>query len=173
MPEAWLSGPVDGIDPYLMPAAHAFLQVQDDVASALADLGPEQVAARPGGAASLAFHAAHLAGATDRLLTYAREEGLSAAQQEALKAERAAAEIDPAALVARVREAMARALEQLRATPRERLLDARKVGRAGLPSNVLGLLSHAAEHAQRHAGQMITTAKILKAEGAGQGPPPR
>jgi hypothetical protein len=55
-----------------------------------------------------------------------------------------------------------RALAQLRATPRESLLEARKVGRAGLPSTVLGLLFHAAEHTQRHAGQLVTTAKIVR-----------
>jgi hypothetical protein len=31
-----------------------------------------------------------------------------------------------------------------------------------LPSNVLGLLFHAAEHTQRHVGQAITTAKVVK-----------
>jgi hypothetical protein len=31
-----------------------------------------------------------------------------------------------------------------------------------MPSNVRGLLFHAAEHATRHVGQMITTAKIVK-----------
>jgi uncharacterized damage-inducible protein DinB len=56
-----------------------------------------------------------------------------------------------------------RALDQLRATPRESFLDERKLGRAGLPTNVLGLLFHAAEHCTRHVGQAITTAKILKA----------
>jgi hypothetical protein len=35
------------------------------------------------------------------------------------------------------------------------------VGRAALPTNVLGLIFHAAEHMQRHAGQLVTTAKIL------------
>ena len=30
MTEAWLTGPVDGVDPFLMPAAHAFLQVGDE-----------------------------------------------------------------------------------------------------------------------------------------------
>jgi hypothetical protein len=34
-----------------------------------------------------------------------------------------------------------------------------------LPSTVLGLLVHAAEHTQRHVGQIITTARILRALG--------
>jgi uncharacterized damage-inducible protein DinB len=43
------------------------------------------------------------------------------------------------------------------------LLEFRGVGRAQLPSNVLGLLFHAAEHASRHTGQVVTTAKIVRA----------
>ena len=39
----------------------------------------------------------------------------------------------------------------------------REVGRARLPSTVLGLLFHGAEHTQRHVGQIITTAKIVGA----------
>ena len=53
-------------------------------------------------------------------------------------------------------------MAQLRATPRESLLDDRKVGRAGLPTTVLGLLFHAAEHTTRHVGQAITTALIQR-----------
>jgi len=43
------------------------------------------------------------------------------------------------------------------------LTDARAVGRQRLPSTVIGLLVHAAEHTTRHAGQIITTAKIVTA----------
>ena len=55
------------------------------------------------------------------------------------------------------------AMHQLRHTSRDHLLDFRGVGRAQLPSNVLGLLFHAAEHSTRHVGQLITTAKFLAA----------
>jgi hypothetical protein len=65
------------------------------------------------------------------------------------------------ALVAEVGRTIDRAFNQLRATTSASLLDDRKVGRAGLPSNVLGLLFHAAEHSTRHVGQVITTARIL------------
>jgi uncharacterized damage-inducible protein DinB len=167
MPEAWLSGPIDGVDPYLMPAAHALVQVRDEVVGALAGLTPEQLSSRPDGAASVGFHAAHLAGSLDRLFTYARGEGLSPEQQQALHAEKQGVTRECDVLIALVRDAVARALEQLRATPPERLLDARTVGRAGLPSNVLGLLFHAAEHAQRHAGQIATTVKIVRARPTG------
>ena len=51
-------------------------------------------------------------------------------------------------------------LAQLRATDEATLLELREVGRMKLPSNVLGLLFHAAEHTQRHVGQVIVAAKL-------------
>ena len=73
---------------------------------------------------------------------------------------------DAAALVRDARAAIDRALDQVRATPPASLLEPRAVGRQRLPSAVLGLLYHAAEHATRHAGQAVTTAAILRG-GAG------
>ena len=73
--------------------------------------------------------------------------------------------VDPAPSLADVAADMnasiERTLEQLRTTTRDDLLTARTVGRAGLPTTTLGLLFHAAEHSTRHAGQAISTAKIL------------
>jgi uncharacterized damage-inducible protein DinB len=39
----------------------------------------------------------------------------------------------------------------------------RFVGRRRLPTTLGGLLVHVAEHTQRHVGQMVTTAKVVKA----------
>jgi hypothetical protein len=161
-PEAWLRGSIDGIDGYLLPAAHALVQSGEDLAGALEGLSRAQLWARPGGAASVGFHVRHAAGALDRLFTYARGESLSEAQKAALTAEKGSDDADGEALLAGLRAALDRALAQLRATPRERLLDERKVGRAGLPSTVLGLLCHGSEHTLRHAGQAITTAKVVR-----------
>lgn len=162
-PEPWLRGPVDGVDPYLMPAAHALLQVREDLARACSGLTTDELWARPGGAASVGFHLRHVAGSIDRLRAYARGEALTAAQREAAAAEKAP---DPALtverLLAEVSQAVDRALTQMKATPRETLLLPRPVGRAGLPSTVLGLLFHLAEHAQRHTGQTIATAKAVR-----------
>jgi uncharacterized damage-inducible protein DinB len=41
----------------------------------------------------------------------------------------------------------------------------RFVGRAKLPSTVLGLLVHAAEHTMRHTGQLLVTVQVLRADG--------
>jgi uncharacterized damage-inducible protein DinB len=99
------------------------------------------------------------------LFTYARGDRLSDAQKAVFRSEGEPG-LPQAALHDVVNEATAqidRALDQLRRTVRDELLEFRGVGRAQLPSNVLGLLFHAAEHSTRHAGQLITTAKILGA----------
>ncbi len=161
-PEFWLRGPIEGVPPALMPAAHALLQTLEDVERATADLSQEQLWVSPGGASTIGFHLMHLSGSTDRLLTYARGETLSDAQKAAARAESNPPPADLASLLADLRRSFEAAMAQLRATPPASLLDARAVGRAGLPTTVLGLLFHAAEHSQRHAGQVVTTARIVR-----------
>ena len=147
-----------------MPAVHALLQAREDIEGLVASVPSEHVWQRPGGAASVGFHVRHLGGALDRLLTYARDEALSDVQRTAARAE-----TDPGSPATSLEDVAAgayasieRALNQLRATSREDLLAPKKVGRLGLPSNTLGLIFHAAEHCTRHAGQAISTAKILR-----------
>lgn len=163
-PEAWLRGPLPDVDPYLMPAAHALVQAGEDLADAVGGLTGEQIRARPGGAASVGFHLRHIPGAIDRLLTYARGESLDEAQRAAAKAESVVgSDSDTAALLDGARRGIEQALAQIRATRRETLLDHRPVGGRALPSTVLGLLFHVAEHTQRHTGQVIATAKVVRA----------
>jgi DinB superfamily len=160
-PEVWLRGPLPDVIPELQPVAHSLLQVREEIAEAAA-VSAAQLWARPGGAASIGFHLMHLAGSLDRLLTYARGRTLTAAQREVLAAEdhedtsRTAAELVTAAL-----DALDRALVQVQMTALCTLDEAREVGRTRLPSTVLGLLVHAAEHAQRHSAQIITMRKVL------------
>jgi uncharacterized damage-inducible protein DinB len=162
--EAWLRGPVAGVPPLLNPAAHALQHAAEDANRALAGLSLGGLWRRPGGAASVGYHVRHLAGALDRLFTYARGESLSDAQRQALARENEPGEPpqDSTALGAELGAAIARALDQLRRTPEETLLESRAVGRQRLPSTVIGLLFHAAEHASRHAGQALTTAKLVR-----------
>jgi uncharacterized damage-inducible protein DinB len=160
MTEKWLTGPVPGFDPMLMPVVHALLQVREDVRHALDGLSDDQVWQRVGASATIGFHALHIAGATDRLLTYARGEQLSAVQVAAAREESRISGLDAAALNACVEHALEAALEQVRHTPVSTLTAARDVGRDHLPSTVIGLLFHAAEHAARHAGQMATLRRI-------------
>lgn len=160
LPEVWMRGPVEGFDPFVMPAVHALLQVREDLHRLRAEVPAEHLWARPGGAASIGFHLRHTGGALDRLLTYARGEALTARQLEQLRAEEQPGE-SIESVCAAVDQQIDAALTQLRATTREQLIEPRTVGRARLPSTVGGLLFHSAEHSTRHLGQAITTARIL------------
>jgi uncharacterized damage-inducible protein DinB len=162
-PEVWLRGPVPDVAPLLQPVAHCLLQCLEEVNAHVTGLTPEEIWMTPYGAASIGFHVRHAAGSVDRLFTYARGEQLSAAQRAALVGEQAP-DLAPNAgprLVAAFDEAVEQALAQLRSTDPSALLEFRGVGRAQLPSTVLGLLFHAAEHTQRHVGQMVTTVRVV------------
>lgn len=163
-PEVWLRGPVPGVPPLLMPAAHALAGAGEDVARVAAGLTAEQLWARPAGVAPVGFHLRHIPGVVDRLLTYARGEFLTEAQLARLRDEPEPGDPAPTVevLLRDVDEAIARALAQIRATREEDLLLPRGVGRLQLPSTVMGLIFHAAEHAQRHTGQVVTLSRIVR-----------
>jgi uncharacterized damage-inducible protein DinB len=164
-PEVWLRGPIAGVPPHLQPVAHSLLQCREEIEGVLAGLTPEQIWGRPPNAASIGFHVLHALGSLDRLFTYARGEALSDAQRRALVQE---TQPDTAVigsdLVAAFDVSVARALDQLRSTDETTLTMVRHVGRARLPSTVIGLLFHAAEHTQRHVGQALTTSRLTTAE---------
>ena len=163
--EVWLRGPVPGVPALLQPVAHALLQAREELAAALADFPPALLNARPGGVASVGFHLQHLAGVLDRTFTYARREALTPAQQAALAEEAAPLTTDAETLtrlVHRFNQQVDRALTQLRTTDFARLAAPRGVGRAQVPSTIIGLLVHAAEHTTRHLGQLLVTAKWAK-----------
>jgi uncharacterized damage-inducible protein DinB len=158
-PEFWLRGPVPGIHPMLMPAAHALLQAREDIEQLSSSLTDAALWHRPGGAASAGFHLQHLAGSLDRLFTYARGETLNEQQRDEFRAEGTPVPI--ASLIDRAFATIDRALEQLRVTANDTLFETREVGRAKLPATVIGLLFHGAEHTTRHVGQLITTLKVV------------
>lgn len=160
--EVWLRGPVPGVAPLLQPAAHILLQAGEEVRGAVSGLSTELIWRRVGDTAPIGFHLAHMAGAMDRLLTYARGEVLSEAQAAAPAAERAAEEARPDArtLLAGLDAAIADAVRVLATIPEGQLLARRELGRAKLPTNALGLVMHAAEHTARHAGQVVLLARI-------------
>ncbi len=165
-PEVWLRGALPDIAPVLQPAAHSFLQVREELERLLPPLSAAEAwAALPGGAATVGFHVLHLAGATDRLLTYARGAPLSPGQRERLAAESAMPDPRPdgPALLRDVTAVLDDAMRQLHAWSlrADEVLAVREVGRSRLPSTVLGLLVHAAEHAQRHAAQVATTVRVV------------
>lgn len=165
LPEYWMRGPVTGIPALLQPVAHALLQAREEIQQLMTDFPAELLWKRPAGLASPAFHLQHLRGVLDRLATYALGEQLSPTQLEALGQEGK----EDAALTAKVlTENFSRQVDlmlaQLQTTDPATLEDFRGVGRKALPSNVLGLLFHAAEHTMRHGGQLLVTVRVLKDE---------
>jgi hypothetical protein len=117
--------------------------------------------ARPGGLAPVAFHLRHMARSLDRLLTYAEGEALNEAQLEALRTEMdggSAAEV-----LTEFRDGLRSAKERASAFEPESFAEVRGIGRKRLPTTVVGLLIHCAEHTQRHVGQAVTTAKLVRA----------
>ena len=159
--EYWLRGPVEGVSPLLQPVAHALLQARQEVHSYTTDFPDSLLWERPAGVASVGFHLQHLRGVLDRLFTYAQDRPLSTAQLEALQSEG-----QPGASKTKLVQAFAQqvetALAQLRTTSETTLTEPRGVSRAQLPSTMLGLLFHAAEHTQRHVGQLLVTARVLQ-----------
>ncbi|MCR8526301.1 DinB family protein, partial [Escherichia coli] len=139
------------------------VQAASDIEQACKDLTVEEVWMKPHGVPSFAFHLRHIAGSVDRLLTYAKGEKLSSEQFAELAAETEFDEaIDAPSLVQTTLERIEQAVEFLRLVDLESLFEKRFVGRMELPTNVFGLLFHIAEHTQRHVGQAITTAKIVR-----------
>lgn len=162
--EVWQRGPVPGIPPLLQPVAHALLQAREEVEEMMLNFPAGLLWERPAAMASAGFHLQHLGGVLDRVFTYARNEGLSRQQFDDLAAEDKNQETGytPEELVQRFDRQVDKALEQLRITDELTLTDYRGIGRAGLPSTVIGLLFHGAEHTMRHVGQLTVTVAVVK-----------
>lgn len=161
--EVWLRGPLEGIIPLLQPVAHALLQAREEVNSLMADFPEILLWVKPAGMASPGFHLQHLAGVLDRLFTYARAETLAQHQLDKLYIEGKMPEIgySVVTLLETFNHQVDEAIQQLSQTDESILTEARGVGRAQLPSTVIGLYTHAAEHIMRHVGQLLVTSRIL------------
>jgi uncharacterized damage-inducible protein DinB len=164
LPEVWLRGPLPEVPPLLQPVAHALLQAREEVAAIMAAFPAARLAERPLGLASVGFHLRHLTGVLDRTFTYARAEALSETQLAYLAAEGQPPTHEGAVgeLVQAFGQQVDTAMAQLQATPESSLPEWRGVGRAQLPSTVIGLLVHAAEHTTRHVGQLLVTARVVR-----------
>jgi uncharacterized damage-inducible protein DinB len=161
--EVWLRGPLDVVPALLQPVAHALLQAREELHELMAAFPDELLWQKVAGMASPGFHLQHLTGVLNRLFTYARGEALTVEQLDYLASEgRAAENITTIQLVERFGHEVDRALAQLTATDEQTFKQPRGVGRAQLPSTVIGLYVHAAEHTMRHLGQLLVTVKVLK-----------
>jgi uncharacterized damage-inducible protein DinB len=165
MTEPWLRGENAGMDPILAAVVHSLQQVREDVREWTRDLREEETWARPLDLAPVGFQLRHITGSTDRLATYAAAGSLSPEQMAALQAEATpgARLVD---LVAELDQMLERAQQQVRQTDPATFTHPRGVGRKALPTTVGGLLVHMADHAQRHVGQLIVTARALRASRA-------
>ena len=163
LPEVWLRGPLPRIPALLQPVAHALLQAREEVMALMKDFPESLLWQQPAGVASPGFHLQHLSGVLDRLFTYARGEMLTPRQLSELAEEgKPTSATSLKKLLERFDSQVDIAIRQLESTPGDVLASFRGVGRAQLPSTVLGLLVHAAEHTQRHNGQLLVTVQVLK-----------
>ncbi|RNI30475.1 DinB family protein [Rufibacter latericius] len=163
--EVWLRGPLPNVPAPLQPVAHALFQAQEEVSQHLTQFPDHLLWEKPAGVASVGFHLQHLTGVLDRLFTYARAQTLSPEAMAYLQAEgKPQTEISVQELVQAFRDQVGKAVNQLKNTDPGTLYETRGVGRAQVPSTVAGLLFHAAEHTQRHVGQLLVTSRVLLAE---------
>ncbi|HTW49745.1 MAG TPA: DinB family protein [Acidobacteriaceae bacterium] len=160
MAEPWLCGTHTDLPAVLRAIVHALEMAREDINAAVAPLANAVVNARPGSAASIAFHLRHIPRSLDRLLTYAEGNQLSAAQLDALKSEGDLSKAK-ADLLAEFHRGLDDATRRVRALANADLEQPRRVGRNALPTSVGGLLVHCADHTLRHTGQVVTTAKIV------------
>jgi uncharacterized damage-inducible protein DinB len=163
--EPWLRGTHTDVPAAGRAVLHALELALDDLTQWTAGLTDAEVHAQPLGLTPIAFHLRHIARSTDRILTYAEGEQLAAEQLAALQSEQSEeGKQEPlAALLAEVEVAFTDAAERIRVLATANLDTPRFVGRKQLPTSIGGALIHVADHTQRHVGQVVTTAKVLKA----------
>ena len=160
LPEPWLRGPIPGVDPRTAPIFFAFQQAREDLSKYTTGLAAEQIWARPHGFGSVGFHLRHIAGSTDRLMTYLQGRPLTDGQMETLRRESHPGGPGRDELLAELDRVFQAAEAVVRAIDPATLAESRTVGRKQLPTTVVGLLTHIAEHTQRHVGQAISAAKL-------------
>jgi hypothetical protein len=161
--EAWMRGPIADVPALLHPVLYGFQMAREDLAAHVLDLTEAQLWARPDDLTPVGFQVRHIAGSVDRLLTYTMGRQLDDAQMIALKSES-----EPGAskqeLMSAIDQTFAKAEGYIRQIDVATLTEPRYVGRKQLPTTVLGLLVHIAEHTQRHIGEAIMVARLARRE---------
>jgi len=161
LPEPWLRGTLQDVPPVTRAVLHALELAKEDLARWCHPLSDEELNTQPHGVASVAFQICHIARSVDRLLTYAEGKELDE-QQLRLLAEESIRSPTRVTLFEELRETLNYATSRIRRFDPATLNEPRTVGRKRLPTTVAGLLIHVADHTQRHVGQAITTAKVVK-----------
>lgn len=165
LPEYWLRGKIEGTPDLLQPIVHSLLQSKMELKKYMLDFPDTLLWEKPSGRASVGFHLQHLSGVLDRLFTYVEAENLSEGQLTYLKSEGVPdSDITSESLIAEFGHKIEQVLIKLESITVSSLTEFRGVGRKQLPSSVIGLLFHAAEHSQRHIGQLLVTVSVLKSK---------
>jgi len=165
--EPWLRGTYGDVPAVARAVLHAFDLAIDDLSKWTDGLTDVEILTTPLELPPIAFHLRHIARSVDRLLTYAEGSQLSTEQLTKLKAEEAGPQNDGretlTTLLDEVKTSFASASGRVRALANADMNTFRGVGRKQLPTSVGGALVHVADHTMRHVGQVVTTAKVLKA----------
>jgi uncharacterized damage-inducible protein DinB len=161
--EPWLSGTLTELPPLERAVVHSLQMAHEDITKWCGDFDDQQIHARPLGLPSIAFQIRHIARSLDRFCTYAEGSTLTSGQLAALAAE-IKGEGSKAAIFEEFEQSLQRTRERLGSIVLEPQDKPIAIGRKRLPTTLAGLLVHAAEHAQRHVGQAVTTAKVLRAQ---------
>lgn len=160
--EPWLSGTHAEVSAAPRAVLHALELAVEDIRKWTDGLSDTEVHAQPLGLTPVSYHLKHIARSIDRILTYAEGGQINGDQLAALKGESSGAETLNE-LLAEVDAATGRAADRIRALHDADINTFRGVGRKQLPTSIGGALIHVADHTQRHVGQVVTTAKVLKA----------
>jgi uncharacterized damage-inducible protein DinB len=173
LPEPWLRGPIPGVHPLVAPVLYAFRQAREDLARYTEGLRFDQLWATPHGFGSIGFHVRHISGSTGRLMAYLEGRDLTAQELASIQGEKEPAGEGRHELL----DAMDRAFQHAEAVVRSlnpaTLAEPRTVGRKRLPTTVIGLLTHIAEHTQRHVGQAIAACKLARVQASAEPAPHR
>lgn len=160
--EPWLRGTYSDVPAVGRAVLHALDLALDDLTKWTEGLSEAEVHEKPLGLTSIAFHLRHIARSTDRILTYAEGGQLTGEQLASMKAEQNGDDT-LAGLLGEVEASFSNAAQRVRTLASADFNLPRGVGRKQLPTSLGGALIHVADHTQRHMGQVVTTAKVLKA----------
>lgn len=161
-PEPWLRGTKTEVPAVARAVLHALELAGEDLRKWCFQLSDDELNSRPAGLPPVSFQLWHISRSLDRLLTYAEDKQLTDQQFALLNAE-----LNPGAtknrLQAEVSQSLEDAANRVRALAHLNPEIVRHVGKDRLPTTLGGLLVHIADHTQRHVGQAITTAKVVRA----------
>ena len=160
--EPWLSGTITGTHPVLAALLYSFQHARQDLDQWTRGFSDEQMWRKVGDVAPVGFHIRHIAGSVDRLVTYANNGSLDETQLKELNSEQEGQGPSRDGLFAFLDRKFAHAAEIVRGIHPSTLADIREIGRKKVPVPLGVLLVHISEHTQRHVGEAIVTAKIVR-----------